>query len=336
MATDETHESTTENEYESLPENDGITDDAAEVMAEMSADENDEFVDEAPGAFDDDEGEPVSDSQGDTGELDLLAGISDLPEMLDDLPPLPTFDIDAALAAVSSLDAVLTEQEQSEAQERARQAAIEAERQEELEAQQRAEQERIRWIEAYDFPRPPMIVLRRGGASSVIPALLLMATGGYLTFALTLSATPPAPGLVALLVGGVVGLTLISNWLSSGRWARGALFAGLLSIFAGLGLFITTQPGLIPLSTLNGGASWPLLVIMAGIALLLAGVLSRPSMGRLAMIGLGTAAAGLFALATNAGYVCECVGTTINTVWPGIAAVVVVLMLIPVIFRRRA
>lgn len=324
MTSDETHKSTTENEYEQLPEADD---------AEMSADDIADFSE------DEREAEAEGSTEAATDELDLLAGLSDLPEMLDDLPPLPTFDIDAALAAVSSLDAVLTEQEQLEAQERARQAAIEAERQEQLEAQQRVEQERTRWIEAYDFPRPPMIVLRRGGASSIIPALLLMATGAYLTFALTLSPTPPPPGLVALLVGGVVGLTLISNWLSSGRWARGSLFAGLLSIFGGLGLFIATQPGLIPTSTpvnLQGGASWPLLVVMGGIALLLAGLLSRPVMGRLAMIGLGTAAAGLFAMALNAGYVCDCVGTAINTVWPGVAGAVVVLMLIPVIFRRRA
>lgn len=335
MATDETHESTTENEYEQTPNDTGIDAVDGQDYVEESAPEMNADADE--------QDEPVSAEIGTSrdgdGELDLLAGISDLPDSFEDLPPLPTFDIDAALAAVSSLDAALTEQEAIEAQERARLAAIESERQEQLEAQYRTEQERLRWIESYDFPRPLMIVLRRGGASSIIPALLLIVTGAYLTFALTLSPTPPTPGVVVLLVGGVVGLTLLSNWLSSGRWARGSLFAGLLSIFGGLGMFIATQPGLIPPGTpvnLQSGGSWPLLIVLSGVAMLLAGLLSRPAIGRLAMIGLGTGIAGLFALATNAGYVCECVGDTVTTVWPGIAIAVVVLLLISVIFRRRA
>jgi hypothetical protein len=247
----------------------------------------------------------------------------------DDLPPLPSFDIDAALAAVSSLDAVLTEQEA----EQARLAALEAARQEQIEAEQRAEQERIRWIESYDFPRPPLTALRRGSLASILPALLLMGTGAYLTFALTLSATPPSGGLVALLVGGAVGLTFLANWLASGRWARGSLFAGLLLIAGGALPFVAELPVWDVLGLVSE-RTWPLVGVALGMALFLAGVLARPSSGRVAAGGLGISAASAFALATNAGAVCPCVGATITQVWPGIFAVVAVLAALPLLFRR--
>lgn len=272
-------------------------------------------------------------TQAEADEASASAAHAVAAPAFDDLPPLPAFDIDAALAAVSSLDAAMAEREAEEAAERARIAQLEAERQAQLEAQRHAEEERRRWIESYDFQRPPMIVLRRGHPASVIPALLLIGAGAYLTFALTLSQTPPAPGLVALIVGAVVGVTLLANWLASGRWARGSLFAGLTIMLAGAAAFAMTTPGLLPLPE---AARWPLVVAALGLAMLLSALLARPLAGRLAAVGLGVTAAGVTVLALDAGWLGTALPALIMTVWPAVLALVGIFTVIALIFRQRA
>lgn len=275
---------------------------------------------------------PTASDASESGDEIVLPDFTALNEAYGDLPPLPEFDIDAALAAVSSLDAVLAEQEAEAAAEQARIAMLEAERQAQIEAQERAAEERRRWIESYYFPRPPMIVLKRGGLASTIPALLLIVSGAYLTFALTLSDTPPSPGLVTLIVSAVIGITLIANWLSSGRWARGSLFAGLTMLFGGAAIFAVTQPGLLPIVET---ARWPLFIVALGVAAVLAALLSRPVSGRIVALGLGITAAGVFTTAASAGLICACVPEFINTSWPVVAVVMLVFALIPLIFKRR-
>jgi hypothetical protein len=190
----------------------------------------------------------------------------------------PSLDIDAALAAVGTLPDLMAE----------RDAAYEIEQQRQQEIT-RASDARERWRQGYRFARPPQMRLQRGQPASVIPALILIAVGAYLTFALNLSQTPPARGIVVLLVCGAVGVTLLSYWLNARRWARGALFGGLLLILFGLAFYFITTPSLavvLPAGLLAGGG-WRLLIGAAFAALTLSGLLARPASAGLTVLGLG-------------------------------------------------
>jgi hypothetical protein len=249
----------------------------------------------------------------------------------EDLPPLPPgFDIDAALAAVGSLSDVIAEHEAEEAAEHARLEALRQAEEERLEAKRREEEEYARWVASYDFARPPLTKLQRGQPASVIPALLLMLSGAYLTFTLTLSQTPPEPRIVLLIVCGVVGLTLLSHWISSGRWARGALFAGLAVLFGGASIFYLTLP-----NNLNTGSGLPLLVVALGLATLFSVLLSRPIIGRLIPVGLALIVGGGVMLGFTMGLLEPAVLTLISQFWYVPLIVVAVLMLTPVVVRKR-
>lgn len=193
----------------------------------------------------------------------------------------PSLDIDAALAAVGALPDLMAE----------RDAEYEIERQRQQEIARTAE-ERERWRAGYRFARPPQMRLQRGQPASVIPALILIGVGAYLTFALTLSQTPPAPGMVALLVCAAVGITLLSYWLNARRWARGALFGGLLLILSGAVLYVVTTSSLVAalpagLAGLTTGGGWRLFLAAAFAALTLSGLLARPVSNGLTVLGLG-------------------------------------------------
>jgi hypothetical protein len=223
----------------------------------------------------------------DTGETLVAASISEYADdqetsesefQPDQLVFDPSLDIDAALAAVGALPDLMAE----------RDAAYDIERQRQQDVERTAE-ERERWRQGYRFARPPQMRLQRGQPASVIPALILIAVGAYLTFALTLSQTPPAPGLVALLVCGAIGITLLSYWLNARRWARGALFGGLILIFFGLVFYGVTTPSIA--SALPAGlvsdSGWRLFLGAVFAALLLSGLLARPVSIGLAVLGMG-------------------------------------------------
>ena len=74
---------------------------------------------------------------------------------------------------------------------------------------------------------PPLTTLKRGQLGSVVPALLLIGLGAWLTLTTT-SGTPPDPLLVAAVVVGGIVVSLLAQWLGTGRWSRGALFFALL------------------------------------------------------------------------------------------------------------
>ncbi len=201
----------------------------------------------------------------------------------DDFIPLPVealgaaetapldFDIDAALAAIGSLGSVMSEQ-----------AAVEAAEQEHLDAERRTEEEYQRWAGSYQFPRPGMTRIQTGRPSSLIPAVGLIGLGALATFGstLNLSTTPALLGALAL---AVVGLALVSYWLSSKRWARGALFIGLSAIGGAAFMMFPTLPALA-------------LLIILGAALVLTGLLSRPTSGGLSALGAGVVIASVAAL----------------------------------------
>jgi hypothetical protein len=238
-----------------------------------------------------------------------------------DVPVTDGMDIEAALAAVSSLSDMLAEQE---AAEQARLAQIEAEAQAAAERQARLEHP-----EQF-FPVPPMSVLHRGQMASVVPALVLIAVGAWLTFSFTTKASLDS-GLVAAVIAGSLGLILLVRWLGSGRWTRGSLFGGLTLLFsAGLLFFLLSpaSPGI--------AAGWPLLLVGFGIAALLAGILSAPRDKRWILPGLGLVVAGAAGSVVSLGLLDETFVNTAAALWPVALIAVALIWLLPVVFRQRS
>ena len=221
-------------------------------------------------------------------------------------------DIDAALAAVASLSEIMPERE--------------------AEAEARADAEQGKPTFVPEMQMPPLATLKRGQFGSVVPALLLIGFGAWLTLTTT-SGTPPDPLLVAaVIVGGIV-LSLLAQWLGTGRWSRGALFFALLVLLVAGVIVFSLQPN--GLDLLRG---YPLLLVALGLAMVLAGLLARPLNPRLlvpgALIGAGGGGwsdrdAGADARPTSAvRWRCRCCARLIADRRAG-------LWLLPLIFRRR-
>ena len=186
-------------------------------------------------------------------------------------------DIDAALAAVASLSEIMPERE--------------------AEAEVRADARRGKPTFVPEMRMPPLATLKRGQLGSLIPALLLIGFGAWLTLTTT-TGTPPDPLLVAaVIIGGIV-LSLLAQWLGTGRWSRGALFFALLLLLAAGVIFFSLQPN--GLDFLRG---WPLLVVALGVAIVLAGLLARPFNGRLLVPGVLTVLAGVVGLTVTLGLI---------------------------------
>ncbi|MCB9457461.1 MAG: hypothetical protein H6671_15865 [Anaerolineaceae bacterium] len=241
----------------------------------------------------------------------------------EDTPPEShPVDIAAALAAVSSLGDYVAEQE---AAEQARIAEVEAEERAAEEAQARLD-----YPERF-FPFPPQVTLQRGQMASVVPALLLIAIGGWLTFTLTTTQSPPDTGLLLALGVGGAALTLAAYWLTaSGGWARGILFFALSALLVGgVGVFLLqpASPGL-----LNG---WPLLAAAWGLAFVLSGLLGRPTERGLVFPGLLLIVGGAVGYTVTAGLLNGGLVGAVGAFWPLILGIAAVLLLLPLVARRR-
>lgn len=235
--------------------------------------------------------------------------------------PLPTedLDIDAALAAVATLHDVLAEQEASE------QAALERQ---EAAAEAAAEQQaRLRHPELF-FPMPPFTGLQRGRIDAIVPALALILTGAWLTFTLTTSSIPPDPLPTAVVLATGAALTLLVRWISTGRWSRGTLFFALIIVFTAAGLAVLVlQPGL--------RNAWPVLLAAPGLAFVLASLLARPTERRLMLPGLMLLFAGAAGLVYSYGLLPANLLITAASLWPAAAIAITILLLLPLITRRR-
>jgi hypothetical protein len=235
-----------------------------------------------------------------------------LPDEDDDM------DIDRALASVASLSDVMAQREAAEAAELAR---MEDEARSAEEAQQRRD--------AYYLSRPPLLTLHRGQLASIIPALVLITVGAWLTFALAAAETPPDAATIGLVLTGAFGIILFGYWLSSERWARGALFGGLSILLLGSTLIYLSE------STSPGADGWPLVIVALGIATALSAILARPSSGRLVMVGVLAIAAGLAALAVTMRMIGTEALSIAATFGPAVVAVALALILLPVLLKRR-
>jgi hypothetical protein len=235
-----------------------------------------------------------------------------------DEDPYAYLDIEAALASVATLGEAEAQREQAEIAQQVAAAAV-----------QEAQEERRR------LPRrvavPPPLVMRRGQLASVVPALVLMALGGWLTFAMTVpDAVPLNPLLVVLAVGAALVVTLLAFWLASGRWSRGALFFALLLVLTAGALYYQTT------LTLGYSITGPLVLSAAGLAFALTGLFSKPTESRLLIPAILLLAAAAVNLAVTIGYLPAGLLTGAAAYWPVLVAVVVVLWLLPVLLRRRS
>ena len=230
----------------------------------------------------------------------------------DAMPLAPELDLDAALAAVSTLDDMLAEQEAAEQAEIARQ-----------EAEVEAEQQRIARMERPElfFPMPPVLAMQRGRFDSVIPALALILIGIWLTFTLTTGAVVQTP-LLVLALAGAAALAFLARWLASGRWALGSLFFALLILLTGAVLAVLVLNGML-------AQGWPLLLVGPGLAYLLTGIIAGES--RLLLPGVGLCFSGLAALILSYQIVA---GSTLAALWPAALVILLVLFLLPSLARR--
>jgi hypothetical protein len=238
-----------------------------------------------------------------------------------DVPVTDGMDIEAALAAVSSLSDMLAEQE---AAEQARIAQIQAEAQAAAERQARMEHP-----EQF-FPVPPMSSLQRGQMASVIPALFLILVGAWLTFTLTTTRTAPDISLTIGIVLGGMGLALLVRWLNSGRWARGTLFGGLLLLSSTAVLVFLLQPFSPGLER-----GWPLLLCCIGIATALTGLLAFPADRRQIFPGIVLFIAGIAGTVVSTGTLGSDFANLAASLWPVAAVIVALILLLPRIFRQR-
>ncbi len=218
-------------------------------------------------------------------------------------------DIDAALAAVATLSEIMPERE--------------------AEAEARADARQSAPTFIPEMKMPPLTTLKRGQLGSIIPALLLIGLGAWLTVTTTSGAPPDALLVAALVVGGIA-VSLLAQWLGSGRWLRGALFLALVVLLvAGVGFF-SVQPAGIDLQR-----GYPLLLVAVGLAAALSGLLARPVNARLLAPGALAVLAGLVGLVVTLGFVPDTLMTAAVPLAPVVLGIVVILWLLPLIFRRR-
>ena len=333
------NETPDESEYDDLNEDQPEAQDALEDADDLNQDDSaivvddeelDSQADEPPvQAIDTDHDEPgdVRDHEDDAPELEddgqaepdeAFESFEVYEGSLEFTLPDSELDIAGALAQVSALSDVIAEQEAREAQE-----------QRLIEAEQRA-YEADAPAPSYYFPSPPDVTLERGQLASVIPALVLIVLGSYLTFILTSSEDTTFRSDILLYSGaGAIGIALLAYWLSTGRWMHGALFSGLsvlLTVGTVYALAQTDDPG---------WRGWPLLLSAVGLAALLSALLSARMRIRQAFAGILLIIAGLIGAVVTTDTLGEDITELTERAGPVILIAIVLLVTVPGLFRFR-
>lgn len=225
-------------------------------------------------------------------------------------------DIDAALAAVSTLDDLIAEQEAEAAAQQA--AAEEAER---LAAEREA---RMRHPESF-FPMPALSSLPRGRFDSVITALAFIVSGIVLTLTLT-GGTPDFLSQQGFMILLVIFFVLLVRWLVSQPMTLGnGLFAVALLL-----LFAVGEQVLQPLST-----QWPLFVAGVGAALFFRNLLNGQRAAMSLFAPLVVTVAGVSAwLVTSGQLPIALQGLPQSVIWV-VLGLVALILLLPVLFKQR-
>lgn len=184
---------------------------------------------------------------------------------------------------------------------------------------------------AYDsaFPYPPMSLLHRGQLASVVPALLLIGIGSYLTFLITTSEVTLDPSIiVATLVGGL-GMILLAQWISSSRWSIGNFFIGVLLLLVGSTVAYLVLPNQLSLSD-----GYPLIMTAIGIAFIITD-LFMPSGRRIWLIGLILAVVGLAGVLATTTIMQLSIIDSLSGLLPVALVILAVLLIAPFVQRRR-
>ncbi|MBI1259044.1 MAG: hypothetical protein GC204_16360 [Chloroflexi bacterium] len=286
-------------------------DDADTLILPKAADDHGAYVEAAP------DDETLVDLPADYGDNEAAPAEINALDDSEDAPAAVSLpaedwnlgDIDAALAAVASLSEIMPERE--------------------ADAEMRADARQGKPTFVPEMRMPPLVTLKRGQLGSLVPALLLIGFGAWLTLTTTTGASPDPLLVVAVIVGGIV-LSLLAQWLGTGRWSRGALFFALLVLLAAGVIFFSLQP-----NGLDFQRGWPLLVVALGLAMGLAGLLARPLNGRLLVPGALTVLAGIVGLTMTLGLLPPDIIALTTPLRPIILVIVLILWLLPLLFRRR-
>jgi hypothetical protein len=226
-------------------------------------------------------------------------------------------------------------------------AALDAAGLRDLVASQAAEEEaerRAKPLPVYRprYPMPPMSALRRGSLASVVPALLLMIVGAWLTLVYTgaLSGLLPAdfaPELLTFTPAGLAGIavaiaaiSLFAYALTSGRWSRGAAVVALLLIGAAALIGASLLPGGLDLPR-----AYPLLLVVVAAALVIAGLTTRPSNRRVFAPALLLTLAAAVGMAFTLEFAPADILTAAAPFAPVVAALLLLIAIAPAIARRR-
>jgi hypothetical protein len=138
---------------------------------------------------------------------------------------VPSNDVDLALAALSNLNDLAREEEPAPASDDLFDTPV---------TDDAPDSQTVISV----FPQPPLSQLERGQAASVVPSLVLIGVGAFLTFLLTTKTPLPSDDFVGGLALVGMGISAMSYWLSSGRWSKGSLVVGIVLALAGVGVVL--------------------------------------------------------------------------------------------------
>lgn len=263
-----------------------------------------EDTEDSDAASDESATQPEEDTEAEATEADD-AGFDD-------------FDIESALAAVATL-----EHHDDDTDEYAADDEVDS-------PSDDIEDYRVVHEPAAPFTQPPFVTLSRGRGTSVVPALLLIVIGVWLTVTLTTTPDTLNPLLVIGILPGVIGITLIVRWLSTSRWERGSLLLGTICLFGGIvGVFIAVQ------DQFTLAADYPLFGAALGTAFIVTAALPRKKSGALFAVGAGLIAGSIAALFILRGTIAVDLTAILPTLAPILAVVVVVVLLLPLLIRQR-
>jgi hypothetical protein len=141
-------------------------------------------------------------------------------------------------------------------------------------------------------------------------------------------ATLPTGSLAGLAACGV-GIILLAQWFTAGRWTRGSLFMGLLLTLVGGVLIVLYQPGA------SGLAGFPGLLIAAGASFVITALITAPRSRQLLLIGLALLAAGIVAIPVMTGAINATLLNLAATAAPVILVIVALILALPLLRRRR-
>ncbi len=187
---------------------------------------------------------------------------------------------------------------------------------------------------------PTNITLKRGSLGSLIPALILIGVGGWLTLVTTSGGAVDGSVLAAVGVGGAA-LSMLGYWISSGRWSRGTVFFAVLVALAGGLLIFALVPSGSPLDFGIGidlTRAYPLLVAAFGLAAIISGLLARssvPNSRKAILPGVVLLTAGLVGVLVTLGFIPGDVLNFAASLWFVPLVALLMLWMLPLVFRLR-